>query len=372
MPHLVALDLPGGPAFVDALRRVWDRGDAAFPVDRRLPPPARAALLEAIRPTSLIDGRGERPLGGEPVESGDALVVATSGSTGVPKGVILTHEAVAASARATSARLSITAADTWLACLPLAHVGGLGVVTRALLTGTALVVHDGFDPAAVQASGATAVSLVAAALARIDPVVFRVIVLGGARPPAERPANCVTTYGLTETGGGVIYDGRPLEGVRWRISHDGEVLLRGPMLTRGYRDGTTPVDAGGWLHTGDAGHVLPDGRLHVEGRRGEMIVTGGENVWPEQVERALAGMAGVADVAVAGVPDPEWGQRVVAWIVPAGTPPTLDAARRHVAATLPRFAAPKELRVVAEIPRTTLGKIARHRLGGGTRPFSAR
>src|SRR6266508_2123985 len=136
--HLVALDLPGGPPFVVALRWVWDRGDAAFPIDRRLPAAARTRLLEAMAPSSVIDAGGEECslAGGRPVEDGDALVVATSGATGEPKGVVLTHDAVAASAQATSNRLGVVDSDHWLACLPLAHIGGLAVVTRALHTRT--------------------------------------------------------------------------------------------------------------------------------------------------------------------------------------------------------------------------------------------
>ena len=365
MPHLVAIDLPGGPAFVDALRREWDAGNAVLPIDRRLPPPARSALLDAMQPDRLVDERGRRDLDGRGVEPGDALVMATSGSTGAAKGVVLTHEAIAASAHATTRRLGIGAGDTWLACLPLAHVGGLSVVTRALVTGTPLVVHDGFDATLVEQAardGVTVVSLVATALQRIDPRLFRVIVLGGARPPADRPSNCVTTYGLTETGSGVVYDGLPLDGVELRIGADGEVLVRGPMLLRAYRDGTTPLDGDGWLHTGDLGHVRDDGRLHVEGRRGDMIVTGGENVWPEAVEAVLTQHPGVAEAAVAGVPDPEWGSRVVAWVVPveAGHSPTLGELRAWVSDRLPAFHAPKELHVVHALPRTALGKVQRH------------
>ena len=370
MPDLIALDLPGGRQFVDELQRSWDRGHAVLPVDRRLPPAAKAALLAAMQPTALIDNEGTRALdGGRGVESGDALVVATSGSTGTPKGVVLTRSAMEASARATAARLGATAVDTWLACLPLAHVGGLSVVARALVTGAGLVVHDGFDATRVDAAardGATCVSLVPTALQRIDPTLFRVILLGGTRPPADLPPNVHTTYGLTETGSGVVYDGRPLGGVEVHIADDGEVLLRGPMLLRCYRDGTTPVDTDGWLHTGDIGAWLPDGRLHVEGRRGDMIITGGENVWPETVEAVLAGHPGVAEVAVAGVPDAEWGQRVVAWVLPAdrAAPPTLDQLRAHVSEQLPAFCAPKELRLVEQLPRTALGKVQRHLLGG--------
>lgn len=365
MPDLVALDLPGGDRFVDELRRAWDRGDAVLPVDRRLPAPARDRLLDAMAPTRVVDEHGEHRLAGRGVDPGDALVVATSGSTGSPKGVVLTHTAVRASAEVTSRRLDVTADDCWLACLPLAHVGGLSVVTRALHTHTRLMVHDGFDAAAVEAAarhGATLVSLVATALARIDPALFRVILLGGSRPPAEQPPNTVATYGLTESGGGVVYDGRPLDGVEVRLAPDGEIHLRGPMLLRGYRDGTNPLDGDGWLATGDLGHWRDDGRLHVEGRRGDLVITGGENVWPEQVEAVLATHPAVADVAVTGEPDPEWGQRVVAWVVPRGQAPTLQALRDHVAAAAPGFMAPKELRLVGSVPRTALGKVARRAL----------
>jgi len=363
MPHLVAIDLPGGLPFVDAVRRAWDRGDAVMPIDRRLPAAARSALLESLRPAQLVDADGEHPLeGGHGVEPGDAVVMATSGSTGPPKGVVLTHAAMAASARATAARLDVGPADRWLACLPLAHIGGFSVITKALANDTPLTVLPGFDAAAVEAAardGATLVSLVATALQRIDPSLFRVIVLGGSRPPAHRPDNCIATYGMTETGSGVVYDGVPLEGVDVRIADDGEVLVRGPMLLRCYRDGTTPVDNEGWLHTDDVGRIV-DGRLQVDGRRGDLIVTGGENVWPDTVERALQAHPSVAEVAVAGVADPEWGQRVVAWVVPvAGAPLALAELRAFAAESLPAFMAPKELVVVQSIPRTALGKVAR-------------
>ncbi len=305
--QLVALDLPGGPEFVDALQRVWAHGDAAFPVDQRLPRAARAALLAAMAPGAVIDASGgEQSLeGGIPVEPGDALVVATSGSTGTPRGVVLTHDAVAASARATNARLAVTADDMWLACLPLSHVGGLAVVIRALVAGCRLTVHPSFDAAAAMASGATMVSLVSTALRRVDPSVFRTVVLGGAAPPAVLPPNVVTTYGLTETGSGVVYDGRPLDGVEVRVAGDGEIHVRAPMLLRAYRDGTVPL-VHGWLATGDLG-AWDDGRLRVDGRRGDLIVTGGENVWPEPVEAVLRTATGVGDVAVAGTADDEWG-----------------------------------------------------------------
>ena len=346
MNRLVAIDLPGGPEFVDELRHVWDAGDAAFPVDQRLPRSAKRELCAAMRV-------------GDEVQPGDALVMVTSGSTGTPKGVVLTHDAVAASARATSDRLDVHPDDHWLACLPLSHVGGLSVVTRALHTGTQLTVLPGFDATAIEDAGATLVSLVATTLARIDPCRFRTIVLGGSRPPDDRPANCVTTYGMTETGSGVVYDGVPLDDVEVDITPDGEIRLRAPMLLRCYRDGSSPLDADGWFATGDLGVWLPDDQLHVAGRRGDLIITGGENVWPEAVEAALADHSGVADVMARGVDDPEWGQVVEALIVPVGDPPTLDSIRAHVKAHHPAFMAPRRLAVVESLPRTSLGKLRR-------------
>ncbi|HEY0519972.1 MAG TPA: AMP-binding protein [Ilumatobacteraceae bacterium] len=366
MPHLVAIDLPGGEQFVETLRRTWDAGDAAFPIDRRLPAVARQAVLDAIAPDRLVDESGLRPLDGRGVDDGDALVVATSGTTGSPRGVVLTRDAVTASAIATSRRLGVTPDDTWLACLPLSHVGGLSVVTRALVTGSRLVVHDGFDAGAVTSAadrGATLVSLIPTALRRIDARSFRRIVLGGSQPPDHVPDNVVTTYGMTETGSGVVYDGRPLDGVDIRIATDGEIHLRGPMLLRCYRDGRDPI-VGGWFATGDLGALDADGSLIVHGRRAEMIITGGENVWPSAVEASLAVHPLISQVAVGGVPDDEWGQRVVAWVVPvdASAPPDLASIRSMVGQSLPMFMAPKEVRLVDSLPTTSSGKVRRHDL----------
>jgi O-succinylbenzoic acid--CoA ligase len=208
----------------------------------------------------------------------------------------------------------------------------------------------------VNSSSATLVSLVATTLPRVDAARFRTIVLGGSRPPADRPSNCVTTYGMTETGSGIVYDGVPLDGVDVRLDADGQILVRGPMLLRCYRDGMSPIDADGWLPTGDLGHWLDDGRLHVEGRRGDLIISGGENVWPEAVEAALADHPAVAEVMVRGVDDPEWGQVVEAVVVPIGEPPTLDALRAHVKDRHPAYMAPRRLTLVTSLPRTALGK----------------
>ena len=386
VPELVALDLPGGIGFVDALRAIWDTGDAAAPLDPRLPPLARQVLLDALRPTRIVGSDGEQHAlpDGTGVEEGDALVVATSGTSGAPKGVVLTHDAVVASADATSVRLAIDPdRHAWMACLPLAHIGGLAVVTRALVTGTPLVVLPGFDAETVEEAGRSGrvshVSLVATALRRLDPSVFDCVLLGGSRVPDDLPPNVVATYGMTETGSGVIYDGWPLDGVEvsFRPSRrtDGEdagagteILIRAPMLLRCYREGDDgrvvgPDGASDWYATGDAGRLDADGKLVVSGRIDDVITTGAEKVWPDVVERILAAHPGVAEVAVWKRPDPEWGERVVAWVVPHDGGPSLDELREMVADGIAPWAAPKELVLVDDLPRTAAGKVRRRALG---------
>lgn len=368
MRRLVALAIGGSDRFVAELQRAWDAGDAVLPVDQRLPAPAQESLVERMGASVVVDATGRhRRRGGWDVEAGDALVMATSGSTGDPKGAVLTHAAIEANAMATSSALAVDpSTDRWLACLPLAHVGGLAVVVRALLTDTPFDVHDGFDAEAVEAAarkGATLTSLVPTALARIDAAAFRAILLGGSAMPPERPPNTVATYGMTETFSGVIYEGWPLEGVELRIA-DGEVQLRCPMLLRCYRDGSDPRTNDGWFPTGDAGALSQDGQLSVFGRVDDMITTGAEKVWPVAVERILAQMPGIADIAVVGRPDPEWGHAVTAVVVPIdpAQPPELDALRDAVKAHLPAYWAPQNLELVSELPQTPLGKTQRWRI----------
>jgi O-succinylbenzoic acid--CoA ligase len=376
--------------FVDALRAIWDTGDAAAPLDSRLPLAARVTMLEALRPTRIVGSDGEQHAlrDGIPVDEGDALVVATSGTSGEPKGVVLTHDAVAASARATSERLGIDPArHSWLACLPLAHIGGLSVVTRSIMTGTPLVVVPGFEAEAVEDIGrsgrATHVALVATALQRLDPSVFACVLLGGSKAPAALPPNVVSTYGMTETGSGLVYDGVPLEGVEVAFraagsatrapgapehGAEGEILLRAPMLFRCYRGGedgrvTGPDGTSSWFATGDAGHLGPDGRLVVSGRIADVITTGAEKVWPDLVERVLIAHPGVEEVAVWKRSDPEWGERVVAWVVPSDDAPSLEELRQIVAETIAPWAAPRELVIVDDLPRTAAGKVRRRELG---------
>ncbi|MGH9047213.1 MAG: AMP-binding enzyme [Acidimicrobiales bacterium] len=383
MPELVALDLDGGAPFVEALTEVWERGDAVAVLDRRLPPPAAAELMATLRPTAVIDAAGERRIeGGQGVEAGDALVMATSGSSGRRKAAILTHRALAASAQATSVAAGVDPSrHTWLACLPLAHIGGLSVITRALLTATPLVVLPGFDASVVEAHGrrgkATHVSLVPTALGRLEAGVFTKIVLGGAAPPSDLPANVMTTYGMTETGSGVVYDGVPIAGVQIGFGSGeegggaiGEILVQSPTLLRAYRDGTDPTIGGPdrkgrWMATGDAGHLEGGGRLVVDGRLAEVVVTGAEKVWPNAVEAVLLAHPKVAEIAVWKRPDPEWGERVVAWVVPAdrSDPPTLGELAGLAGESLARWSAPKELVLVDVLPRTASGKVRRTALG---------
>ncbi len=376
MASLVALHIPGGPRFVEALRATWEAGDAILPLDVRLPDDAIKEIVAHARPCAIITASGDRHLlpGALPVEDGDALVVSTSGTTGTPKAAILTHQAVRASAEASNARLQVEPdrGDRWLACLPLAHIGGLSVVTRALITGIPLVVHDGFNAEAVTkeaANGPTLVSLVATALHKLDPSVFRKLLLGGSAPPEKVPANAVVTYGMTETGSGIVYDGVPLDGVQVALNDQGEIRVKGPMLLRAYREGndphgSDPKSPDGWFYTGDAGWLDETGHLHVRGRVAEVIVTGGEKVWPLTVERVLSTHPAIADTTVAGVADPVWGERVVAYVVQSGDEaPDHDELRSLVAQKVAPWAAPKEIVVVDALPRTPMGKIAKDQLG---------
>ena len=367
MRDLVMLDMSAGTGFVDALRSVWDAGDAVFPLDQRLPKAEADRVIAVVKPTAVISGDGERHRleAGAPVEDGDAVVVATSGTTGDPKAVIHTHTSVAASAHATSVGLGADpATDRWLACLPPAHIGGLAVIMRSLITGTDLVVHETFDAAAADraaADGATLVSLVTRALNQVDVFAFRKVLIGGAAPPPDLPDRVIATYGMTETGSGCVYGGYPLDGVELRSAPSGEIEIRADLLLRAYRtaDGEiAPFRADGWFPTGDLGRLDPDGRLWIDGRAGDMIITGGENVWPHRIERVLETHPSIGEAAVIGRPDPDWGQRVVAIITIHGDPaPSLDELRDFVRADLPAWNAPKELVVVPELPKTALGKI---------------
>ena len=366
MARLIALDMPASQTFVDLVQRAWSDGDAILPIDQRLRPAGKKMLMDTMAPSEIIDASfTASPLpNGRPMQDGDALVIASSGSTGSPKGIIHTHSSLLAGAQASASRLQLTSDDHWLVCIPVSHVGGFSVISRALHIGAALTLLPAFDVAAVQEAaknGATHASLVATALSRIDASLFRTILLGGSSAPDNLPSNVITTYGMTETGGGVVYNGLPLENVEVKIVK-GEILLRCPMLMRAYCDDQTIPTEDGWYATGDIGEIDNNGKLSVHGRRSDMIITGGENVWPSVVENSLASHPIVNQVVVRGMPDTTWGQRVVAYVVlndAAQTPEVklLSDLREHVKQTLPAFCAPQQIVVLAEIPRTSLGKV---------------
>ncbi|HSK37979.1 MAG TPA: AMP-binding protein [Actinomycetota bacterium] len=383
---LVAIALPR-PAAARAVVAAWEAGEAVLPLDPAAPPAERKAILAAARPTHLLDAEGRRRLpGGEPAEAGLAAVVATSGTSDAPKVVELGADAIRWSALATSAALEAGPGDRWLCCLPVHGVAGLAVVARAWHTGLPVEVHERFDPAAVgQAAGrATLVSLVPAMLRRLlaagdEPARFRRVLLGGSPIPAalaseaaRRAVPLVRTYGLTETFGGMVHDGHPLDGVELRVDGDpeGELLVRGPMLFRRYRgdpDRTAAVLRDGWLRTADLGRLGPDGRLAVLGRVDDLVISGGVNVHPDEVEAVLGTHPAVAEAAVAGRPDPEWGQRVTAFVVPRdpASPPSLAELRAFARERLAAAKAPRELVLVPALPRSPSGKLLRRLLPDG-------
>jgi o-succinylbenzoate---CoA ligase len=382
MAELLAVVLPR-PAAAAEIVRAWEAGHAVLPLDPAAPAPELRGILDALRPTRLVDRDGLEVLpGGEPVEDGVAAVVATSGTTGAPKGAELTAEGIQASALAVSAALGAAGGDRWLACVGLHSVAGLAIVARSWHGGLPLEVHERFEPGAVAAAGAagaTLVSVVPTMLARLLDAGaglerFRHVLLGGAPAPAglveratDRGVSVIRTYGLTETFGGVVHDGHPLDGVELAIGGGEEITLRGPMVLRRYRRdpaATRSALRGGWLHTADLGRIRPDGRLQVLGRRDDLVITGGVSVHPAEVEAVLARHPGVADVAVGPAPDPEWGQRLVAYVVPLDRllPPTLAGLRAFARERLAAAKAPRELVLMDALPRTASGKILRRRL----------
>jgi O-succinylbenzoic acid--CoA ligase len=256
--------------------------------------------------------------------------------------------------------------------MPWQHIGGIQVMLRARLLGIPLVVHDRFDPEHVAATQATLTSLVPTQLVRlldagVDLSAFRAILLGGAAAPPALLARAaaagvpvVPTYGMSETSGGCVYDGRPLDGVEVAVDADGRVLLRGPMLMSGYRrrpDLTREAFSDDWFVTSDLGQLDQEGRLHVTGRIDDVVVTGGEKVVASEVAAVLGGHPDISEVAVTGVADAEWGQRVVAVVVPRpGARIRLADLRVWCGDRMAAAARPREVVVVDEMPRLGSGK----------------
>ena len=323
-----------------------------------------------------------------------ALVVTTSGTTGLPKGAMLTAAALTASASATHDRLG--GPGHWLLALPPYHVAGLQVLVRSALAGRVPVELDvtnatnaskGFDiselPSAVRrlGSGRRYTSLVAAQLAKAltDPAAaatlaeLDAVLIGGG--PVPRPIldaaaaagiTVVRTYGMSETAGGCVYDGVPLDGVKLRVAADGRIAIGGATLAKGYRNPVVPDPFAepGWFYTDDLGTLDTSGDsgvLTVLGRADDAISTGGLTVLPQPVEAALCTHPAVSDCAVFGLADDRLGQRVVAAVVVADgcAPPTLDTLRTVVTHTLDATAAPRELHIVDALPRRGIGKVDR-------------
>jgi len=322
---------------------------------------------------------------GAPIDDAIAAVVSTSGSTGRPKGAMLTAAALTAGAHATHARLG--GPGHWLLALPAYHIAGLQVLIRSVCAGTtAAALSPGFDGAefssavAALGPGRRYTSLVAVQLAKAlaDPVAtaalaeLDAVLIGGGPMPAglnESAAAAgifvVRTYGMSETAGGCVYDGVPLDGVQLRIGDDGRIALGGPTVAAGYRNPVSPSPfCDGWFTTDDLGVVDDSGSLRVLGRVDDAIATGGLKVLPTLVESALAGHPTIAECAVFGLPDQRLGQRVVAALVlrPGAGAPSVAELRTHIALTLPATAAPRELHVLAELPRLGIGKIDRKAL----------
>jgi o-succinylbenzoate---CoA ligase len=377
-PHTLAVHrwpLPIHGQLLPALGRALYEGGPTVAV---LPSgPGQAALIAAVRPD-------------EPVERTDiALVVPTSGSTGAPKGVLLPAPALLASARLTHERLG--GPGRWLLALPPTHIAGLQVLVRSLAAGTAPEVFDltgGFDPAAFAIAtrrlggGRRYTALVPTQLRRLLvtgaelPQVhvalrtYDAVLVGGAATPPQlvaqarvEGARVVPTYGMTETSGGCVYDGRPLDGVGVRIDGSGVIELSGPTLAAGYRcdpSATAAAFRDGWFRTADRGRH-ENGRLVVTGRADHAILSGGVTVDPVAVEAVLEEHPAVATAAVVGHPDPEWGEHVVALVVPAEGLAAfgVEELRRWVAERLGVGFAPRHVIVTDALPLLPTGKLDR-------------
>jgi o-succinylbenzoate---CoA ligase len=371
------VEVPAGPGVLDtllpAVEAALGGGPAVLPVPEGSG--ARTArLLAALRPD-------------DPVDTGTALVVPTSGSTGEPKGVLLGADAVTTAAGASHERLG--GPGHWLLALPATHVGGLQVLVRSLVAGTTPVVldlTDGFDADEFAAAtvrlfarttGRRYTALVPTQLRRIldaDKAVqdaaraYHAILLGGAAAPEpllERAAlaevRVVTTYGMTETSGGCTYDGRPLPGVELAVDGEGRIVVSGAQVASGHRTpgGDEPI-LDRTFRTSDLGR-LDDGLLTVLGRVDDVVVTGGVNVPLPAVEAVVEVHPDVESAACTSVEDPEWGQRVVAVLVPAdrGSPPSLQQVRDFVAERAPGPYAPRQVVVVDALPLLPNGKVDR-------------
>lgn len=387
------------------------------PLNTRLPEGEQAKQIALVEPVLVVDSGAYEQWAVARDSSGQwsqapgiaQSIVFTSGSSGPPKGVVLSFDNHFWSANASAYRLGLDINDRWLSCLPLYHVGGLSIVFRSCLYGTAMVLQRGFDlddfQRSLQEDRITLTSLVPTILHRllhslpsnnVWPHSLRLLLLGGAaaRPQLlaaawEAGLPVATTYGLTEAASQVATAlpadvqrkpgsvGKPLMFTQVKIadSNDqqktaaigeiGEVLVRGPQVMAQYygnSDATATALQDGWLHSGDMGYLDPDGDLFIVQRRRDMIISGGENIYAAEVEAVLRGHPAVADVCVVGLPDPEWGQRIAAAVQlhpgeTLGQDDLLAYSRTRLAGY--KQPAAQDMRFVTALPHTASGKIAR-------------
>ena len=312
------------------------------------------------------------------------LIIATSGSEGLPRAVLLGDAQLDAAAAAANVCLGLRAGDLWLNCLPLYHIGGQSILWRCARAGATVVLHEGFAAEMVARDlnrlPVTHISLVPAMLARLldlgiaPPATLRGVLIGGAALSAalHQRASAAgwrlhVSYGMSETAAQVAtfrpddspwregLVGRAMPGHEIRIGDDGRIRIRGPQVMTGYLDGSG-LDPDGWLTTGDLGKLDAEGQLTVLGRADDMLISGGRNIHPQEIESCLAGCPGVIDIAVTGLPDPVWGDLVVALVVGSIDHDALLAhARRH----LPSAAVPRRVQILERLPRNATGKLER-------------
>ncbi len=388
---LVVLELEPSVELAVLFHALMKLGAVAYPINPRLSAAERDAEIERVQPALVLsgaDGMGlteaDLPLLGEHDLDAIHCMIRTSGTSGRPQTVGLTYGNQLWSAVGSAFNIGVEPTDRWLCCVPMHHVSGLSILMRSVIYGTGMIVHDGFDvdrvAESLEGDGVTIVSLVATQLARllaagIDLLPLRAVLVGGGPVPVDvleeaigRGATVVQTYGMTETASQVTTlapmdarrklgsAGRPLLTTHLRIKN-GEILVQGPTVAPGQ------ADEEGWLHTGDLGRIDEEGFLYVEDRLGDIIITGGENVVPAEVEEVLLRHPDVADAGAVGREDTEWQEVVVAVVVPRdGTDPDAGELRRHCAEHLAPFKVPKHIEFTAELPRTAAGKLLRREL----------
>jgi O-succinylbenzoic acid--CoA ligase len=369
----VALQM-GSEELVVALHGCLLIGAVAVPVDLRLAEAERdrRRVGAAVVLESLPAGPPAPPRALDP--DAVATVMYTSGTTAGPKEVTLTVGNWLWNAIGSATALGLDPAERWLCPMPLAHVGGLSIQLRSAVYGTTVVLHERFDAAAAlealmdPGERITLVSLVPTMLSRLldaglgePPTLRRALLGGGPIAPAllararEAGVDVAPSFGMTETCSQIATDGFALLGAELSLAADGELLVRGPSVSAG------ALAADGWLHTGDLAAFGEDGRLAILGRRADTIISGGENVAPAEVEAVLVAHPAVADAAVLGRSDAEWGERVVALVV-LREEVSADDLRAHCAAAVAGFKVPKAFEIVDSVPRGPTGKLLRREL----------